>query len=231
MSASDFTESGLVVTSSLSGKPAIEDVALAFEDATGVSVRVRYNADPRECDVVIASSDAMERQHIPAGAVEPDGVVIGRMGVGVGIRPGAPVPDLSGIAQLTNEILEADAVLITELSSGIYAESMLKTLGVHERVKMKLRRYPDGPALMDGLLGGSGREFAISSANELRAFAHRGVILVGGLPAEVQYVRDYFAVPSATSAHKELAWEFVRFCGGRGRAILAAAGFNFGHRR
>jgi hypothetical protein len=33
-------------------------------------------------------------------------------------------------------------------------------------------------------------------------------------------------VPLAASCNKSVAWDFVRFCGGPGRSILADAGFS-----
>jgi molybdate transport system substrate-binding protein len=218
--------SEITVSSSGSGEPALDLVAAAFKEATGHAVRVAYNQDLALCDVIVASRDAIDRKFRPAGRVEAGGVSLGRLGLGMGARSGGYRPDISTVDAFTRVVLGASAVLITDNhTSGLYFESVLGRLGIHDEAADRLVRLANAPAVMDRLVAGAGRELLFLSVNEIRTYRDRGVALLGPLPPEVQYVREFIAVPASASRNKEAAWAFVRFCDGAGRAILAANGF------
>jgi molybdate transport system substrate-binding protein len=222
------------VMSSGSCEPALDYVAAAFQKETGCAVTITYNLGARgiqsleagEFDVVIASGDSIERNFRPAGLVEDGGVSIGRMGIGVMVRPGAPVPDISSVDALRRSILEAESLLITTHTSGLETEAMLKKLGIFDQANAKASRFPDGPSLLERLLAGSGREIAILSINHIGGFKDSGLVIVGPLPDEVQRYRDFIAVASSRSPDRETARQFVRYCGGPGKAVFSANGFN-----
>ena len=91
-------------------------------------------------------------------------------------------------------------------------------------VEAKTTRYHNGPELMNRVLRGKGKEFAFLSINAIRTYKEKGLVLVGPLPEELQYYYELLAVPSIKSTNKEVAWEFVRFCGGPGKPLLVANG-------
>lgn len=221
----------LTVRSGGSGDPALDYLAVAFQKATGCSVRITYDNDLDEADdavfdVVMASAEALERDLRPAGRVESGGVFIGRIGLGVAIRAGAPMPAIGSLADLLRELDEARAFLVTTHSSGLHLEATFRRLGIMERVLPKLERFPNGPLLMERLLAGRGKEFAILGLNQIKRYEGRGLVLVGPAPEEVQHRIEFVAVPMAKSKRKALAWDFARFCGGPGRALLEANGFD-----
>lgn len=217
----------ILVSSGGSGEPALDYVADAFHRATGHVARVAYNQDIDTCDVVVAARAALERTFRPNGKVEPGGVCLGRVGLGVAIRPGAVRPAIGSVLALSNAVLATDRLLITENhTSGLYVEAMLRNLGLHERMAPRIERACNAPRLMDRLLAGAGDEFAILSMNEIRTYADKGLILVGPLPDAVQYWVEFFAVPMTTSRHKAVAWQFAEFCGTHGRRLLTDHGFS-----
>lgn len=215
------------VKSSGSAEPALDHVADAFYSVTGCSVYVAYSATIEDYDVLVASRDAMERKFRPAGKLTGDEVSLGTMSLGVAVRPGAPIPDLSGIEALRRSLHEADRIIITNNhTSGLYVESMLRDMGMWDELSARIERRENGPRLMDRVLAGEGVEFAFLSINAIRTYADRGLVLAGPLPDEVQLVREFVAAPAAGSRNAALAQAFVRFCAGDGKPILAAHGFS-----
>ncbi len=233
MSASMAARAEITVLSGGSAEPGLDFVAAAFQKETGHAVKIAYNlgAEGRKrmddgvvFDVVVQSSETLKRNFRVTGKVEEGGISIGRVGLGVMVRPGAPLPDISSAEALKHAVLEAQSILYTTETSGQHIEGMLKKMGIFEQAEAKTTRYPHGPELMDRVLRGQDKEFAFLSINAIRTYKEKGLVLVGPLPEEVQYYYDFVAVPSTNSTNKEVAWQFVRFCGGPGKPLLVANG-------
>ena len=216
----------LQVMSSGSAEPGLDHVAAAFYGESGHTVHVTYNAEIPVYDVVVASADAIERKYRAAGLVEDGGESIGRISVGVGARVGAPLPDISTVEAFTAAVRAASAIILTDNhTSGLYMDSLFERLGLADEVGDRIERAFNGPAVMERLLAGSGAEISFLSLNEFRTFANRGIAAGGPLPEEVGLTRSFGAVPSTSSLHKDEAWEFVHYCGGPGRTLMAGHGF------
>ena len=70
-------------------------------------------------------------------------VVIGRSGIGMGMREGAPAPDISTVAAFTRTLLEAKSVAYPgEGASGKYFVSLVDRLGLTSQMKSKMRPMP-----------------------------------------------------------------------------------------
>jgi molybdate transport system substrate-binding protein len=176
-------------------------------------------------DVVVATTESL-KDFRAAGKVEAGGVNIGRVGTGIMVRPGAWVPDISSAEALKRSILDADSVLYTSATSGLYIEGMLKKMGIYEQAKTKTTLYATGPQTMDHVLRGKGKEFGFLPITAILTYKEKGVVLVGPLPKEVQYYVELIAQPSTKSTNKDVAWEFVRYCAGSGKSLLVANGIN-----
>jgi len=219
------------VLSGGAAEPGLDLVAAAFQKETGHAVRIAYNMGaegPRRMDagdvfdVVVGGSRSLTGRL--AGRVEAGAVNIGRVGLGVMVRPGAPMPDISSAEALKRALLEAECVLYTTGTSGVYIERMLGKLGIFEQVEAKTTRFPHGPELMDRVLAGTGREFAFLPVTFIQS--RKAVKFVGPLPEEVQHYIEFMAVPTLQSRNKEAAWAFVRFCAGAGKPLLVANGIS-----
>ena len=225
-----LTTKAITVRASGSTEPGLTYVGTAFWEATGCAVHITFDDKVGEAsdpfDVVVASVDALNRDFRPKNKVEAGGVRIGSMSLGVPIRAGAEVPDVSSMGTLMKAIQAADALILTTHTSGLYFENVLKKAGIFDSIASKIERSPNGPILMDRLLRGSGKEFGVLSINQARRYEGKGITLAGALPLEAQQIRDFIAVPMADSRNKEAAWAFVNFCGGPGKAILNQNGFN-----
>src|SRR5712664_2449459 len=156
-------------------EPGLKAAAGAFQKSTGHVVRITFNTAPEirkridageVQDVVIAPPAAME-EFSKAGKVRQDRIEVGRVGMGVAVRPGAPLPDISSGDALRKSILEADSIVFNRASTGQYFEGLLKKMGIYEQVEKKTTRYPDGNSVMEHVLKGQGREIGFGPITEI----------------------------------------------------------------
>jgi molybdate transport system substrate-binding protein len=195
------------------------DVKLTFNTAPEIRKRV---AAGETFDVVIAPPAALDEF---AGKVAAERVALGRVGLGVAVRPGAQLPDISSSEALKRSVLQADSIVFNRASTGIYLENLFKKLGIYEQILPKTTRYPDAGAVMEHLLKGKGKEIGFGPITEILLHRDKGLKLVGPLPADVQNYTSYSAAPMTASANAELARAFVRWLGGpESKALFAAAG-------
>jgi molybdate transport system substrate-binding protein len=151
--------------------------------------------------------------------------VIGRVGMGVAVRAGAPVPDISSAEALKKSVLDADSLVFNRASTGLYFENLLKKMGVYDQVEKKTTRYADGAAVMEHVLKGKGSEIGFAPITEILLHRDHGVRLVGPLPAEVQNYTSYTAAVMAGAPAAGAAQELVRYLSTpAAKAMFVAAG-------
>jgi len=214
-------------------EPGLRAAAVAFEKQSGHQVTIAFNTAPEirkrikggdAFDVVVAPPAALD-EFAGAGKVAAERVSVGRVGLGVAVRPGAEVPDISSTDALRRSVLQADSVVFNRASTGIYLEDLFKKMGIYEQLLPKTTRYADAGAVMEHVLKGKGREIGFGPTTEILLHKDKGLKLVGPLPAEVQNYTSYSAAPMTPAADAEIARAFVRFLGSpEGRALLVAAG-------
>ena len=145
--------------------------------------------------------------------------------MGVAVRAGAPMPDISNVEALKRSVLAAESLVFTRGSSGVYFEALLKKMGLYEQVEGKITRHEDGEAVMGHLLKGTGREVSFGQLTEIRLYLDKGVRLVGPLPADVQNYTSYAGAAMTAQPNADAARAFLRHLGSRdGQAMFAAAG-------
>jgi len=211
----------------------LHPVLAAFEKRTGRHVEVTFNTTPQiqkrvtageAFDVVIAPPAATEG-FVTAKRVDAGGMNLGRVGVGVAVRAGAPKPDLSSTEAFKRSLLEAESIVFNRASTGLYLENLFKKLGVWSEVEAKSTRYADGVGVFDHVLNGKGREFGFGAATEILLYKERGLVLVGPIPAEVQNYTSYVASTMSAGASVALARELVAFLGNaESKKVFTAAG-------
>jgi len=214
-------------------EPGLRAAAAAFKKQSGHDVNIAFNTAPEirkriaggdSFDVLIAPPAALEEF---AGKVTADRVNLGRVGLGVAVRPGAAVPDISSADALKRSVLAADSIVFNRASSGIYFENLLKKMEIYDKVQAKTTRYADGAAVMEHVLKGKGREIGFGPVTEILQHRDKGLKLVGPLPPEVQNYTSYSAAPMTTAANAELARVLVRYLGSpESKALFAGAGID-----
>src|SRR5882762_6462316 len=214
-------------------EPGLRAAAAAFQKQSGHSVNIAFNTAPEirkrigageAFDVVIAPPAALDEF---AGKVTADRANLGRVGLGVAVRPGAAVPDISSADALKRSVLAAESIVFNRASTGIYLENLLKKMGVYEQVEAKTTRYPDAAAVMEHVLKGKGKEIGFGPVTEILLHSGKGLKLVGPLPPEVQNYTSYSAAPMTAAANAELARVLVRYLGSpESKALFVGAGID-----
>jgi molybdate transport system substrate-binding protein len=215
-------------------EPGLHAATHAFEKETGHQVKLTFNTAPQIAKR-IAAGDAFDVVISPPAAIEEfakggkvgagDRINVGKVGLGVAVRPGAPVPDVSSVEGLKKSILEADSLTFNRASTGIYFENLLKKWGVYDQVEKKTTRYPDGASVMEHALKGKGREIAFGAITEILLYKEKGLRYIGPIPAEVQNYTSYVATPMSGGTKAEIAKHYVQFLGSpAGKKLFVAAG-------
>jgi molybdate transport system substrate-binding protein len=201
-------------------EPGIKRAAEAYQRATGNTVSIQFNtapqlvkklADGAVADILIAPPSMLDAQ-AKEGKIVADGrIVLGRVGAGILVRAGAPLPDVSTVDAMKRALLAADTVVYNTASSGLYIEKMLDRIGVRGELKAKTKRYPTGEAVMMHIINGKGNEIGFGAITEIKLFEPKGAKLVGPLPAEVQNTTTYGAAMLANAPTKDAAKAFLAY--------------------
>jgi molybdate transport system substrate-binding protein len=216
-------------------EPGLRAAAAAFQKQSGHGVNIAFNTAPEirkrigaseAFDVVIARPAALD-EFAAGGKVATDRANLGRGGLGVAVRPGAALPDISSSEALKRSVLAADSIVFNRASSGIYFENLLKKMGIYEQVEARTTRYSDAAAVMEHVLKGKGREIGFGPVTEILQHREKGLKLVGPLPSEAQNYTSYSAAPMTAAANAELARSFVRYLGSaEAKALFVGAGID-----
>jgi len=199
-------------------KAALEDIAPAFQRATGHTLKIEFGLAAvlkREIeggtafDVAILT-DAGIADLAKQGKVDAASRAdVARSGVGIGIRAGAPRPDIGTTEALKRSLLAAKSVSwAREGASGVYFVSVLKRLGIADQVTAKAVLASSG-AEVGALLVKGQAELGALLINELMAVP--GVEVAGPLPAELQSYTVFAAAAGSGSRDAAAAATLVKF--------------------
>jgi molybdate transport system substrate-binding protein len=181
-----------------SGAPAAvqKRLAPAFTKATGHNVvitaetlndiRKRISGDAKP-DVVVLPRAVMVGYE-KSGALRPGSLIdLARVGIGVAVKEGAPLPDISTVDALKQMLLNAKSIAHPDPKgggfTGAHIDRMFERLGVADAVRPKVKL---GYAFTGGVasIAKGGAEIGIFNISEIVPV--QGVRLVGPLPAELQ---------------------------------------------
>ena len=188
-----------------------------FEKATGHKVITLFtgtlDADKRLAageayDLLIMSKDSIE-QHMKSGKViQGSRVDLARSGVGVGVKAGAPKPDISSVNALKRTLINAKSIGYSTGPSGNYVIAMFERLGIADQVKPKLKQTASG-VFVGSIIASGEVEIGFQQVSELSQF--EGVDFVGPLPAEVQNYTVFSSGILSGAKEAEAARALVRF--------------------
>jgi molybdate transport system substrate-binding protein len=212
-------EPGLVVAAEAFRKATGNDVRIEFATAPEIRQRIGAVATP---DVLIAPPAVLDDFVKSSKLDGKTRVAVGRVGIGVAVRDGAPKPDISTTEALKRAVIEADSVVYNRASSGLIVEALLQRLGLAEQIQVKTTRYPGGSEVTEHLIKGKGKELGFNPITEILLYRGKGVQFVGPLPAEVQ---NFTAYGAEAASRSEAAVAFVRFLGTpEAKAMFVTAG-------
>ena len=183
-------------------------------------------------DVIILSAALIE-ELIAGGHVRPGSRSdLGRVGTGVAVRKGAPLPEVGAIEALRGNLVAATRIVCPDpatATAGKIVMQALERMGIADQTKPKLQFFPNGYAAMKWLAASPGQlEIGITQNTEIKA--NPGVTYVGPLPDALQVKTVYSAGLCVQAQEPDLATQFLsRLTGPANRTTLAAAGYEFEH--
>src|SRR5262249_49117675 len=163
-------------------------------------------------DAVIVSEPAMDALD-KEGVVNPESRVrLANTGMGVAVRAGAPVPDLSTPEAFKQALLAAKSVVYGDPTlpnqSGEKAERILAKAGVLDALKPKLRIVP-GQAESQAMVAKGEIELGLYNVSEIPE--DKGLKLAGPVPAPLQISTTYEAGLMSDGAVPLAARSFLHF--------------------
>ncbi len=189
--------------------PGLVKVIEAFRRETGEDVKVTFATAPElrkrlgsgeSADVVIAPPDLLD-ELAKLETVAAERIIVGRIGVGVMVRDGAPVPRIATIDEFEQSLLSAESIVYNQASTGVYLESLFEQLGIAASVKAKTKRYPDFAAVRHHISQGHGNEIGFGATTVIIENVNKGVRFIGPLPAEIQNYTTYTAALTANAGY------------------------------
>jgi molybdate transport system substrate-binding protein len=176
-------------------------------------------------DVVVMTPETIDDLAAKGKVMRGSRTNLARVGVGVMVKAGAPKPDISTVDAFKKAVLAAKSVSFIDPasggSSGIYVAKLLERLGIADQVKPK-EKLKQGGYVADYIESGEA-ELGIHQISEI--VPHKGVTLVGPLPAEIQNFTVYAAGIGADSKHADAAKAVIAaFSGPSAQALFKSKG-------
>jgi len=205
------------VLSGNGARAAVTELALRFEKTTGHTVAVRFavNVEVKRdieggvpFDAAILNPPVLD-ELIKQGKIAADSrTVLGRAGIGVGIREGAPKPDISTVAAFKKLLLSSKAVAYpAEGASGKYFVSLLERMGIAQEMKPRLKPMPAEYNVEVVASGEADLVVVVAS----RISGVRGVELVGRIPDELQTWIGFTGGVATRAKEPKVARDMLRF--------------------
>jgi molybdate transport system substrate-binding protein len=209
------------VYSTIGVKSALEELAPKFEKETGNKLNITwglisaFTKRAQEGDVpdVLVVSRASIDSLIKDGKIAAGSdATLAKSVFAIGVKRGAPKPDISSAEALKSALLAARAVGYSDPAaggaSGVHFAKVLERLGIAPEIKAKSKFPP--PAGFAGTLLVSGEvDIAVQSKPELSST--EGVEIVGPLPGDLGSTTVYAAGVSASSPNSETGKTLVKF--------------------
>jgi molybdate transport system substrate-binding protein len=208
---------------------ALVAIIARFEVSHGGRVAVDYDPTNRllsrikageAADIAILTEDGVDEL---AGLGILDGcsaVRLVRSVVGLGVKAGAPRPDIGTPEALRATLLAAQSIAYSRLgASGVFFARLIERLGIADAVNAKATIIPSG--LTGALVARGEAQMAVQQVSELMAVPE--VDIVGPLPASLQTPTVFAAAMFAGSAHAADAGRFLQELSSPGAAAAYGA--------
>ena len=211
------------VVSTTAMKTVFEDLAPAFERATGNHTSVELGpslrlekelGDGKTADIAIVSRKGVEELTARGRLAAGSAVHIADSTIGVAVAKGAPKPDISSPQGFKRAMLAAKSIACSKPvgggQSGAHLARVFEQLGISAAMQAKSKYGAGGAAGLAGLVVLRGEaEIGIQQMAELMAVS--GIDIVGPLPRELQSATPFVAGISTNANHPEAAKALIAF--------------------
>ena len=218
--AAVLSASELSVVSAGAMEAAVAPLVIQFQRASGHTVTVEYGTAPQlaawltrrqPADVILAPAVVIDQAIGNGQAVAATRVVVGRIGVGVFVRRGAPAPDVSSERALRSALISAEHIVYTQGSSGQYIDALLARLGVAAQLASRFVRVADAETALARVAAGTSRDLGFGAITAIKAFEGKGTTYVAPLPDPLQNFTAYDAAVMTGARTPQAATAFLLF--------------------
>jgi molybdate transport system substrate-binding protein len=195
----------------------VEEIGPQFERATGhhlvvvsdvaaVMKRRIEAGEPLDLAVLVNfQADEMIKKGKLASDTRAD---IMKAGIGVAVRRGAPIPDISTVEAFRQTLLAAKSIIyLEEGASTIYLDGLFARMGLTEQLRAKTVR-PETESVSESVASGDVELGMIVIPNIISV---PGAQLVGPLPEEIQSYIVFTAAVAANSPNQQAARDLIAF--------------------
>jgi molybdate transport system substrate-binding protein len=191
-------------------------------DNATAGVLAKRIAGGEACDAVIITSTALQ-DLIAQGRIVPQSrVELAKVGMGVVVKRGAPLPDIATVDAFKRTLLAAKSVAYIDPraggTTGVYFDALLARLGIADAIRPKAK-LKDGGHVADLVASGEA-EIGVHVISEIKPV--EGVTLVGPLPQAIQHTTVYAAGVSAAAGNPAGAEALLKLLAGEASAPILA---------
>jgi molybdate transport system substrate-binding protein len=215
----------------------VERIGAAYTRETGNGVKAEFGAvgamkarllAGETADLIVLTAALIDELAHSGEVVAGSRADLGKVGTGIAVRGGAPLPDVASARALRGSLLGAAKVVCPDpaaATAGKVVMKVLEDLGVAAEMGPRMQFFPNGYAAMKWLAESRGaHELGITQITEI--LANPGVTYVGPLPGALQTATVYSAGVAARAQNAAGAREFIaRLVSAR--PVLAKAGYEF----
>ena len=201
----------LKVATIRAGEIVLKELGPEFERTSGHTLRLIVDLAPalarkieagEPFDVAILATPVLDRLIARGKIAAATRTDVLRAGIGVGVRPGAPKPDISTVEAFKRALLDAKSIAyLREGASGVYLAGLLERLGLAEALKPKTI-LADTDRVSEMIASG---EVELGMVVIPQMMSVPGVQVVGPLPADIQSYISWTAGVSTDTPQAEAA--------------------------
>ena len=182
-----------------------------FDFTVGTTGELRdVIASGKPADLLITSAPLMAELEKTGKLTPGSRTDLGRVGIGLAIREGAPAPDFSTPEAFRKTLLDAKSIAYTapELggTSGVHLLALLKQLGIYDAVAKKAVHAKGGIDISEKVARGEA-EIGVTLISEIVPV--KGARMAGPLPESLQLWTVYASAIPASSTQPAAARAFV----------------------
>jgi len=189
-----------------------------FEKATGHKVKVDWGGtlniikrigDGEACDVVIVGAEHIDN-FVKRGTLVSR-TDLARSAIGAAVPAGAPHPDISSVAALTQSLLAAKSIVLSSGPSGMYLPTLFAKLGIADALKPKIIQLASGLPVGEAI---ARREGEIGFTQNSELLSVKGIDYLGPLPEGAQMITVFAAGVHASAPAPDAARALIQFLAG-----------------
>jgi len=226
----------VTVMSTVALTPTLSELTPKYESSTGNKLVIVYStiADLKKrieagetADVMILSRPALDDLQIHGKVTEGSIANVGSSYVAIGVRSGAPQPDISTAEKLRAALLAVKSISYADPAkggaSGVYFAKVLDRLGIADQMKSKTVLVPGAQA---GELVAKGEvEMGVAQASEIASVP--GAQVVGPLPGDLNNATVFAVGVGSTNRDPAPAKSLIELLTGpTGAAVLKSKGMD-----